>query len=405
MSPLLRLAANDVRLTVRDRAALFWLLLLPVFLTWLFGTISGGGGPGKISLTVLDRDGGWLARALIVEMSGPSVALDVAEGDSAAGGPQDGTARWLVIPPGFTTQALAGKQQRLKVETAEGAAADYSRAADVLVVRAIARTIARAAELEESGGVPDLAAYEALRARPRLVSLETSTAGHGVAVARGVAQSVPGIMTFTVLMMTTIYGAVFLTIEKRGGMLQRQMTLPVGRTSIFLGKILGRVLVALVQIAILIVAGRFLFRLDFGSSPAGLGALLLAYAFAVAGIATYLGVVLANPEQASIIGSLVSTVMAALGGCWWPAEVMPEWLRTVSHVFPTAWAMDGLHALISFGKGFDAVIGPCAALAGFGVLFSLLAGRWGNSAYSFSSSTPLFLARLPGYRRAAKKRS
>ena len=67
--------------------------------------------------------------------------------------------------------------------------------------------------------------------------------------------------------------------------------------------------------------------------------------------------------------------MAAMGGCWWPSEVMPEWLRTAAHVFPTTWAMDGLHALISFGRGFEAVVFPCAVLLGFGALFSWIGAR------------------------------
>ena len=101
--------------------------------------------------------------------------------------------------------------------------------------------------------------------------------------------------------------------------------------------------------------------------------MLLSYAFAVAGIATFLGAVLKNPEQASAVGWLSSMVMGAMGGCWWPAEVMPRWLRTASHVFPTAWAMDAFHALISFGKSGSAVALPCVVLIGFGVIFS----AWG----------------------------
>jgi ABC-type multidrug transport system permease subunit len=192
---------------------------------------------------------------------------------------------------------------------------------------------------------------------------------------RGVEQSVPGNLTFTVMMMTLIYGAVFLTIEKREGMLKRQMTLPVSKDALFAGKVLGRLLIALGQIAILIAVGVLFFRLDLGRSVAGMAAILLAYAFAVAGISTFMGAILATPEQASTVGWLVSVVMGALGGCWWPAEVMPDWLRTAAHVFPTAWAMDGLHALISFGRGFEAVVVPSAVLLTFGAGFSLLAAR------------------------------
>ena len=374
MNAILRLALNDVRLTFRDRAAAFWLLALPIFLIWMFGRVMGGGDAAAVSLAVIDRDGGWLAQAFAEELAGPNVKLAVFRGADADGEEAKKAPRFIEMAKGFTEGALAGRQQTLKIQAAENAAADFSRAAEVIVARAIVRTLARTAELKQTEAGFNLAAYDALRARPPIVALESADAGHGRAV-KGFEQSVPGNMTFTVMMMTLIYGAVFLTIEKREGMLKRQLTLPISREAIFAGKVLGRLLVALAQIAILVGVGRFAFQLDFGRSASGLALILLAYAFAIAGIATFLGAILASPEQASTVGWLVSTLMGAMGGCWWPAEVMPDWLRTAAHVFPTAWAMDGLHALISFGKGFEAIVVPAGVLMAFGVLFSWLAAR------------------------------
>jgi len=371
---LWRLAMNDVRLTLRDRAAFFWLLILPVFLIWMFGHMFSGGGGANVSLAVRDRDGGWLAAAFTEELQAPNVVLKVYRGPEADGEEAKKAARWIELPAGFTAGALAGHQQLLRIQSAEDASTDYSRAAEVLVTRAIVRTLGRVAEMKGANASMDTATYEALKARPPIIALESSTAGTGHAV-RGFEQSLPGNMTFTVMMMTLIYGAVYLTIEKREGILKRQLTLPLSREAIFLGKVLGRLLIAMLQIAILVAFGKFAFKLDFGSSPAGLAVLLLAYAFSIAGISTFLGAILANPEQASTVGWLSSTVMGALSGCWWPAEVMPGWLQKAAHVFPPAWAMDGLHALISFGKGFEAVAAPSLVLVAFGAAFSWLAAR------------------------------
>jgi hypothetical protein len=169
------------------------------------------------------------------------VELVVLSGADAAGEKAKSATRWIELPAGFTDNVLAGKQQRLKIETAENANADYSRAGEVVAIRAIVRTLARVAEMKQQPGMtPSASVYEALRARSPIVALESANAGRGTAVPRGVAQSVPGIMTFTVLMMTLIYGAVFLTIEKREGVLKRQMSLPISRTTILVGKMLGR---------------------------------------------------------------------------------------------------------------------------------------------------------------------
>jgi ABC-2 type transport system permease protein len=370
------LAVNDLRLTLRDRAAFVWMLLLPIALMWMFGSMNRGGPPPKVSLGVEDRDGGWLARALVQELAGERITLT-----EIRPGQQEKSPRTLVIPQGFTLNVLAGRQQKLRLESAQGTGGDFSLAAQVDIVRAIVRIVGRLAEMGppvagDPQGIERQRAFAALAKRPPLVTVAASTAGSGHPVPQGFAQSVPGTLTMTVLMMTLIYGAVFLTLEKRQGMIRRQATLPLPRSAVFLGKLAGRLLLATVQAVLLLLAGRYLFGVSLGSSPAGLALLLGAYLLAVAALSTLLGAVLSTPEQASAVGWVSSMVLAALGGCWWPSEVMPRWLWRSAHVLPTPWAMDGFHALLSFGRGLDAVLLPAAALLGFAALFAVLGARF-----------------------------
>ncbi len=180
----------------------------------------------------------------------------------------------------------------------------------------------------------------------------------------------------SVLMMTLIYGAVVLTLEKRSGMLRRQSALPFGRIPLFAGKLAGRFLVALAQIVLLLAAGSLLFHISWGRSPGGLALVLLSYAAAVASLSTLLGAVVRTPDQASAVGWIGSLALAGLGGCWWPAEVMPSWLRLAAHALPTTWAMDSFHILISFGRGAAAVLPGTAVLLGFTLLFAALGARF-----------------------------
>lgn len=363
------LALNDLRLTWRNKAAFIWMLALPVAFMWLFGQMGGGSqGPPKVTLGVDDRDGGWLARALVEELKDEQIDLrpEVKPG-------QKPPSRALIIPAGFTAGVLAAKPQELRLESQPGSDQEFSLAAQVTTVRAIVRVLGRLTELPEA---PRPEAYEALARRPPLVRVKVSMAGKGRAVPTGFAQSVPGTLTFFVLMMTTIYGAVFLTLEKRQGMIRRQAMLPLGRGRIFAGKLAGRMLMAGAQIAIYLLAGRLLFGISFGDSPGGLLLVLFAYAAASSGLSLLLGAVLSTPEQASTVGWIVGMVLGALGGCWWPSEVMPRWLWSAAHVLPTAWAMDAFHSLISFGRGIEAVVLPAAALLGFAVLFSVLGARF-----------------------------
>ncbi|MCH9651043.1 MAG: ABC transporter permease [Deltaproteobacteria bacterium] len=386
---ILRLAANDLRLTLKDRAALIWMLALPLAFMWLFGQMGGGGNEDwRITLGVEDRDGGWLAEALVAELDDERLSLAhllpsetaSAGGDSTADEKTERKVRTLVIPEGFTEGVLVGDPQTLRLETEPGASAEFSVGAQMHLVRAVTRTLGRLVELgpgnSATGEPVGPEAFQALAARPDLVALKVSTVGRGRPRPSGTAQSVPGTLTMIVLMMTVIYGGVFLAKEKETGMLRRQASLPVTRGEIFLGKLVGRLMVAGAQILVLLLAGRFLFGVSWGNSPLGLFLVLGTYAFAVAGLSTLVGALVSTPDQASSLGWLLSMILAALGGCWWPSEIMPGWLRTAAHAFPTAWAMDGFHALISFGRGVDGVLLPALALVAFGVVFSLLGMRF-----------------------------
>ncbi len=373
MSKIWKLAVNDLRLTFRDRPAFIWMLVMPVAMMWLFGGMGGGGGANpSISLSVANHDDGWLGSAVVDELRDESIVLGERTDEATP-------VRTLVIPEGFTRGVLAGEQQVLRLEKEEGTSQDFGLAAQVHIVRGVVRSLGRLVEMGDLNAQESTALraqFAELGARDPLVKLDVSDAGQGRRVPQGRAQSVPGIMTFVVMMMTLIYGGVFLTVEKQSGMLRRQATTPLSRSELFFGKLGGRLLLAAIQLAVLVTVGGFVFGISWGRSPAGLLLLLLCYAIAVASLSTLLGSIARDPGQASSLGWILGMVLAALGGCWWPSEVMPRWLWTAAHLLPTAWAMDGFHSLISFGHGLAEVVVPSLALLGFGVFFTILGARF-----------------------------
>lgn len=62
--------------------------------------------------------------------------------------------------------------------------------------------------------------------------------------------------------------------------------------------------------------------------------------------------------------------------CWWPKEVVSDYINAVGDIFPTAWAMDGLHKIISFGGDALSVLSQAAVLAGFFAMFLILSVRF-----------------------------
>jgi len=357
MRQIWRLALNDLRLTARDRPALVWLLIFPLLMMWFFSGAGGGGGGAATALSILDLDGGEAAQRLVTFIENSELRISRIDKVS----PGDEPLRLLTIPEGFSGAFAGGRAQELTLVIAADARPDHSLVVRIELTRSIAQLLGIQARAELG--------------RPRTpIELAVSHAGDGRPVPSGAAQSVPGMLTFMVLMMTSIYGAAYLTIEKRTGMLERQ-ALRLTHTRIVLGKILGRLLVGGLQTALLVGGGSLLFGIRWGNSITAFLTLLLAFLICVAAYSTFLGAILRSPAEASAIGWVASMVLAALGGCWWPAEVMPTWIRQLGLLLPTTWAMRGFHSLISFGEGWTAIWPPVLALMIFAALFSWVGAR------------------------------
>lgn len=379
MKGALAIALHELRLTLADRSAVLWMAVLPLVFAAVIGlAIRGGGGPAEaaIGLAVSDEDGGPLAALFVRELEREGVSVTRV----APGEPRPEAPRWLTIPARFGARAIAGEQVVLPLESAPESAPDADLVARARIVAAIARVIGtiavESARLE--GGVPASEEFAAAPVPDDLVTVEARFAGKARVVPSGFAQSAPGNAVMFVMLVALTYGASSLASERGGGQLKRMLSAPVTPLAVVAGKLLGRLLVALVQILVFVGAGVvavLVFGLPLGGNPFAVFVVLAAYAFAVAPLGVLLGTFFRDPDRAANVGVLATMVMAALGGCWWPIEITSATLQKVALALPTGWAMRGLHDVISFGRGFEALGLPVLVLVATGGVLSWLAAR------------------------------
>ena|SRR5437870_104387 len=132
----------------------------------------------------------------------------------------------------------------------------------------------------------------------------------------------------------------------------------------------GRRALGFIQIVFAMITGTILFKVHWGDHLWAILLLLAAYASLAALLGLLLGNFSRSDGQVIGFGVIASNVMAALGGCWWPIEITPSWAQHLALLFPTGWAMDGLHKLMSFGDSPVAVI---PHIVGF-VMAAIIAG-------------------------------
>lgn len=163
--------------------------------------------------------------------------------------------------------------------------------------------------------------------------------------------------------------------ERQQGTLRRLLTTPTAKATFLLGTIIGQVFFALVQMLLLILFGSLVMQLHWGNDPLALLVLMVSMALAGAALGTTLGTFIKSEGQANGLSIMFGMVGALLGGCWYPLELFPETVRTVVHILPTTWAMQGLLDLVLRGGGLLDILPEAGVLLGFAVLFFIV-GVW-----------------------------
>ena len=258
--------------------------------------------------------------------------------------------RTLSIAANLSASIEAGEQVAMQYETTSSA---LTRDFEIIRIQrglytALADIVASSANSDELLTAADLVA---MNGKPRIWQLDVSPAGKRQEIPSGFEQSVPGILVMFTLLVLLTSGGTMLVIERNSGLLRRLASAPMTRAQIVAGKWGGRMLLAVIQVSSALLVGTFLFKMNWGPDFAMVVLVLAAWAGFCASAGLLLGSIATTQAQVSGLGVLAANALAALGGCWWPIEITPQWMQMIQKITPTGWTMDALHKLISFQSG------------------------------------------------------
>ena len=373
MKTVLLIGHNDLRLFLRNRASFVWLFVVPVAFVYFMGFANRGPGrPGNPRPPVLfeNRDAGFLGAVFLDELG--AQGLNVLSPTNAAE-----AKRGVRIPADFTTNVLAGQQGKVGFFKVEGGGDAEAAMVELRLVRALIALNSHLLEQATAnpGRPPTADSLRALQRKENPVTLDAQFAGRKP-IPTGFNISLPGVIVMYLLMNLLIFGGASMAWERRSGVLRRMMVHPVRRPALIAGKLYGLMLLAAVQITFFLLAGRFWFKVNLGDHLGGILLVLLVYAWVAASLGLLVGSLIQNEDKVIGLCILASIVMAALGGCWWPLEIVPGWVKVIAHCVPTGWAMDALHQMITFGGGLPAASQALGVLTLFGLAANVAAAKF-----------------------------
>lgn len=372
----LAVAQASLRRLLRDRTALFFLIVLPLVVILIIGAAERGFNTYPVGVVNLAGPSG---RGLIAELASMGDLSVKSEPDLAAAATavRRGTVDVaVVVPAGIGATLRRGGS--VDVPLMDEPASTDQQAASTAVRSAIADYGGRvqAAQFTTSrvGGAygANYALAAAMqRSHPGIEVRQLSADTSQQVLPQGYSYSAPTMLVLFVF-LNAMAGAALIVENKRLGMYQRAMAAPIRTWTVIGGEAAALLVIALGQSLLIVSVGAVVFGVSWGD-PLASAVLVALWALVGAGAGMLAGTVFRTPEQASAIAPTVGIAFAMLGGCMWPLAIVGAPMRLVGHFTPQAWAVDAWTALLS-RHGTLATIAPqLLVLLAFGAGFLVLA--------------------------------
>lgn len=394
------LALKDLLQIVRDWKAAFFLVLMPLVFTLVFGLAFGGSQTDsgeledtRLPIGFIDQDLSQMSHTLLALLEGsdsvrPVVLEDVYPDEELNQlVQQDDWNAIILVPDGYQAALLADEQMPLitilKPETSAGAisqnaiqetinrlihsleAAKFST--DMAEQQApFADTSARQAYFDQALGL----AAQAWVKPPlsvEITQLKTEDPGVFEGSTNAYTHSSPGMMVQFAL-AGLIGAAEVLVLERTSGALKRLKTTAISTTEILLGHFIAMCIMIFVQFIVLIGFAQLFLQVPYLSAPLATLLVTLATTIFTASLGLLIGTLAKNPDQAIIFSLIPMFIFSGLGGAWMPLEFTSPTFQTLGHLTPLAWAMDGYQNIIIRGLGIESAWGPSGVLLGFGAI-------------------------------------
>lgn len=134
------------------------------------------------------------------------------------------------------------------------------------------------------------------------------------------------------------------------------------------------------QVAVYLLIGGIFFGVNFGNAnpwPALVALLLTVIAFSSLGIISASFIMIF--KRGDPIAWLISTSSTLLGGVYYPVNILPDYLQTLSYFFPITYSLRAIRLSLLNGYGFSQVSSELLSLVLFSVIMlpiSLLVFRY-----------------------------
>jgi len=173
---------------------------------------------------------------------------------------------------------------------------------------------------------------------------------------------IPGLLAFS-LFTTSLFGTgMTIVSHRRDNLLKRFLTTPIRPSEYILSHLIGRLLIMMLEIAIILSTGNLLFGFQIQGSFLAFLFLCVVGTSAFASMAIAIGSRMNETGTYNSITNLLMLPMMLLGGIWFSLSHFPEWTQPLLGLLPLTALVNGFRRIALEGGGLLDVLPQSAIL-------------------------------------------
>jgi ABC-2 type transport system permease protein len=178
----------------------------------------------------------------------------------------------------------------------------------------------------------------------------------------------PGVISFAIMMVTTMITIILFVNERRTGTLQRLLASPASEAEIVAGYALAFAVIGVIQSVVVLVAALVFFNITIVGNIFLALIVVLLLAFGHQGLGILLSAGAKNELQAIQFIPLILFPSILLAGLFWPIESIPSYLQPLSFFIPLRYGIDAERSIMLRGWGIGEIWGDVVVLIVFALL-------------------------------------
>ena len=345
-----------------DRRTLAFILVMPLLMILIFG-YTFGGDVGNVNVQIVNQDKGGFANNITTNLNTETLSLHKTNDVKLARQKVDDGKTWaaIIFPENFS------EKFRLSLINPKSPVHPvieiYLDGSNPTIAAAILKTVSQAIQKT----LDDLTKTLNLTQTNTPLAIEPVYA-YGGGDTRFIDYFAPGVISFAIMIITTMITIILFVNERRNGTLQRLLASPASESEIVVGYALAFAVIGLCQSIVVLFAAILLFNITITGNILLALLVVMLIGFGHQGLGILLSAGAKNELQAIQFIPLIIFPSILLAGLFWPIESIPRFLQPISYFIPLRYGIDAERSIMLRGWGLGQIWFDVLILITFAIL-------------------------------------